>query len=213
RPFAEKVGTCVSEANLTSVFAQFFPPASGVTDAAWRRIDFHDLEEVGQLAMALDGDTNNTSLALAFELADGRVLLFPADAQVGNCLSWHDYTWKCGTRKVTTEELLARTVFYKVGHHGSHNATLKDLGLEMMTAHELIAFIPVNKTMARKKHWKVPFRALYERLIEKTRGRVVLADASVALPAANELQGLTATERERFAKSVTATELYVDFTL
>ena len=25
---------------------------------------------------------------------------------------------------VTTDDLLARTVFYKVGHHASHNATL-----------------------------------------------------------------------------------------
>lgn len=34
---------------------------------------------------------------------------------------------------VTAHELLARTVFYKVGHHGSHNATLRALGLELMT--------------------------------------------------------------------------------
>ena len=35
--------------------------------------------------------TNNTSLVLAIErIADGKVLLFPADAQEGNWLSWHD---------------------------------------------------------------------------------------------------------------------------
>ena len=27
-------------------------------------------------------------------------------------------------------DLLHRTIFYKVGHHGSHNATLRERGLE-----------------------------------------------------------------------------------
>ena len=46
------------------------------------------------------GETNNTSLALAFELIEkgrvGKVLLFPADAQVGNWLSWHGEKMKFG---------------------------------------------------------------------------------------------------------------------
>jgi hypothetical protein len=214
-PFGPSAGVPVTNGKRYDTdFAKYFPTlAKDGPDPHWRRLSFESIVELEKLALALDGDTNNTSLALAFELGDGRVLLFPADAQVGNWLSWHDYEWKAGARKVTAEALLARTIFYKVGHHGSHNATLKDLGLEMMTARELIAFIPVNKAMARKKHWKMPFRTLYERLIEKTRGRVVLADASVALPAANELEGLTAMERENFSKSVTATGLYIDFAL
>ena len=64
------------------------------------------------------------------------MLLFPADAQIGNWLSWQslppgtaaDDAW------ITADDLLARTVLYKVGHHGSHNATLKERGLELMTS-------------------------------------------------------------------------------
>ena len=53
--------------------------------SAWRRIDNDWLLRSGQLALNLDGDTNNTSLALAIELLPGgQVLLFPGDAQVGS---------------------------------------------------------------------------------------------------------------------------------
>lgn len=44
----------------------------------------------------------------------------------------------------TTEYLLANTEFYKVGNHGSHNATLIK-GLELMTHNNLVAMIPADK--------------------------------------------------------------------
>ena len=66
------------------------PPAGG-PDLSWRRIDDNWLSVADNLALQLDSDTNNTSLALAIELSPGgKVLLFPGDAQVGNWLSWHD---------------------------------------------------------------------------------------------------------------------------
>jgi hypothetical protein len=72
----------------------------------------------------------------------GKVLLFAGDAQIGNWLSWQDVPWK--DQSINTDDLLARTVFYKVGHHASHNATLV-AGLEKMTSPELVALIPVHK--------------------------------------------------------------------
>ena len=79
----------------------------------------------------LDTFTNNSSLALAIELVDsGKVLLFAADAQTGNWSSWKDVKWE--TPDVKTDDLLARTVLYKVGHHASHNATLVET-FEKMT--------------------------------------------------------------------------------
>ena len=78
-----------------------------------------------QLALDMNDQTNNASLVLAFELGKGgKVLLFAADAQRGNWLSWSRDDWKDGDEVVTARDLLARTVLYKVGHHGSHNATL-----------------------------------------------------------------------------------------
>lgn len=57
----------------------------------WRRIDGDWLGPAAELALALQSYTNNTSLVLALELGDigkGDVLLFAADAQVGNWESW-----------------------------------------------------------------------------------------------------------------------------
>ena len=74
-----------------------------------------------------------------------------------------------GTRTVTPDDLLARTVLYKVGHHGSHNATLREKGLELMTSRELAAMIPVNRETAKKMDWKMPFPSLFQRLYANAR--------------------------------------------
>lgn len=147
-------------------------------DQEWRRIDQDWLGLSADLAMQLDSKTNNTCLVLAFEFVDtGRVLLFPADAQAGNWLSWQDLEWGKGETKVTGPDLLARTVYYKVGHHGSHNATLKDKGLELMDSPDLAAFIPTNKADAKKVGWgEMPFKPLLDELATRTKGRVIRAD-------------------------------------
>lgn len=87
---------------------------------AWRRIDRLDLDSAPDIALQMDKYTNNTSLVLAFEFENRDVILFPGDAQVGSWDSWFQIK-KPAFPDVT--ELLQRTVFYKVGHHGSHNAT------------------------------------------------------------------------------------------
>ncbi|TPE49248.1 MBL fold metallo-hydrolase [Amaricoccus solimangrovi] len=143
-------------------------------EQSWRRIDGAWLASAEGLALALDGATNNTSLVLAIELVEGdgdgeggggEVLLFPADAQVGNWLSWDTLAWPGPEGTLTAADLLARTVFYKVGHHGSHNATLRARGLERMPAPDLVSFIPVDEEMARKKRWNaMPLPALLEAL-------------------------------------------------
>jgi hypothetical protein len=155
---------------------------------AWRRIDLAWLDGASRLALKLDSDTNNTSLALAFELPDGRTLIFPGDAQIGNWLSWQDVKFKDEKGqelKVTSEQLLQRATFYKVGHHGSHNATLKAGGLESMTSGNLVAMIPVDQNMAATKKppktgWKMPFHPLYAELNRRTGYRVLRADRDEA---------------------------------
>ena len=143
-----------------------------------QKVDTEWLGSAGALALKLDSDTNNTSLALAFEMKSGRVLIFAADAQVGNWLSWHDQTY--GDPPTTATSLLNRAVFYKVGHHASHNATLRDQGLELMTSGNLVAMIPVVETIARSqgsKGWNMPYPPLLKRLEELTGKRVIRGDA------------------------------------
>ena len=111
------------------------------------------------------------------------MLLFAADAQVGNWLSWHDVIFpKAGAESgqtITGADLLRRTVLYKVGHHGSHNATLREKGLEMMQNAELVAMIPVDEGQAKAKRWAMPFGPLLDRLEMKTRGRIIRADSGL----------------------------------
>src|SRR6185295_16271734 len=133
-----------------------WPPKKSAHDS-WRRIDGEWLAGSPELALQLDSLTNNTSLVLAIELpagggSDRDVLLFAADAQVGNWLSWQDLKWTVDGKEVTGPDLLKRTILYKVGHHGSHNATLKEKGLEEMERLR-VALIPVNQEMAGKKGW------------------------------------------------------------
>jgi len=151
----------------------------GEKDQSWRRIDGSWLDSSTAMALALDSATNNTCLVLAFELPDGDVLLFAADAQVGNWLSWQDLSWDVEGTKVTGPDLLNRTIFYKVGHHGSHNATLREKGLEEMKSLKL-AFVPVDHAMAVKKRWnKMPLNSLMDALNEATHQCVVRIDEDV----------------------------------
>jgi hypothetical protein len=182
---------------------------------SWRRVDDDWLGYAGQLALQLDSDTNNTSLVLAFELSSGGdVLLFPGDAQVGNWLSWESLEWQipegAATRTVKSDDLLARTVLYKVGHHGSHNATLREKGLELMASKELAAMIPVNRVTAKKMDWLMPFPALLRRLVEKTHGRVMDAERGLDDAAA---QDLSDADWARFIARTDVQPGWVDYTL
>jgi hypothetical protein len=68
-------------------------------------------------------------------------------------------------------------VFYKVGHHGSHNATLKQKGLELMVHPDLAAFIPTNEVDAANVGWgQMPFKNLLTELNKRASGRVIRAD-------------------------------------
>jgi beta-lactamase superfamily II metal-dependent hydrolase len=143
----------------------------------WRKIDDDWMNSAEALALYLDTFTNNSSLVLAIELVETRkVLLFVADAQTGNWLSWSSIKWE--QLGVTTDDLLARTVFYKVGHHASHNATLV-AAFEKMTNPNLVALIPVHKkdpNITKKNGWKMPARNLFKRVAEKTSNRVLQMD-------------------------------------
>lgn len=147
----------------------------------WRTINEDWMQEAEGLALFLDSFTNNSSLVLAVELVDsGKVLLFAADAQTGNWLSWPDAKWEVSG--CSTNDLLSRTVLYKVGHHGSHNATLL-ASMEKMTSPELVALIPVHKqdgNIKKKNGWKMPARKLLARLIAKTGGRTLQMDGDHA---------------------------------
>jgi hypothetical protein len=172
-------------------FAEIAPFVATIYDRpeqAWRRIDHDWIAGYEPLALKLDEDTNNTSLVLAFELEDsGDVLLFVGDAQVGNWLSWERVSFQLEGRAqpLPALDLVRRTVFYKVGHHASHNATLKKEGLERMESDRLVAFVPLDVATAKKqgkKGWDMPAGPLEAALRRKTAGRLVISDVTRPVP-------------------------------
>ena len=212
RPFDPSFEKPVEKAQEDSFFRKFYYSAED-----WRQIELDWLGAAERLALQLDSDTNNTSLVVAIELLDsGRVLLFPGDAQVGNWLSWESLEWTVEDRdgkrfKIDAKDLLARTVLYKVGHHASHNATLREKGLELMQSTELAAMIPVYEGQAQaqgKNGWEMPFGPLLERLRQKTLGRVMRAD--VGLPDARR-EAMPENVAQEFGKRIALTEDYIDY--
>jgi hypothetical protein len=222
-PFDERYCIPPEEASQIPFFRRYYGFGEGEDQGeSWRRIERDWLAAAGQLALDLDSATNNTSLVLAIELVDsGRVLLFPADAQVGNWLSWEAVEWTLPSADgsphiVKGHDLLSRTVLYKVGHHGSHNATLREKGLELMVRADLHALIPVDREKVEQMDWNMPFPDLFERLIIKTRGRVIRQDDGIPgePPVTEEgLPLLNPSEWQEFLQDTDLKELYIDFRL
>jgi hypothetical protein len=75
-------------------------------------------EQLLQIVRSLDKQMNNTSVILLMQVG-GTKLLFPGDAQIEN------WQFALGQKKYT--DLLKSVNLYKVGHHGSLNATPKSL--------------------------------------------------------------------------------------
>jgi len=117
------------------------------------------------MAFKLDTSLNNTSLALILEYG-GKTLFFPGDAQWGNWKSW----------QAQWPSILGNICFYKVGHHGSVNAT----------PHEALGNMPSGKFVAmactdtvqefNRGENPVPFPKLVEAMIKQTGGRFVRSD-------------------------------------
>ncbi|MFN3323281.1 MAG: hypothetical protein ACK5AZ_07285 [Bryobacteraceae bacterium] len=112
-----------AEAAATAAGAPLFPgrPSEEMpVPFQWLKRRMREMrgEELLELVRALDRALNNTSLILLFS-AGGRKLLFPGDAQIEN--------WAYALEQEETRALLEDVDVYKVGHHGSLNATPKTL--------------------------------------------------------------------------------------
>jgi hypothetical protein len=118
------------------------------------------------LVRILDKAMNNTSVILLFEVG-GKKLLFPGDAQIEN--------WEYALKRDDKGDLalLKGVDVYKVGHHGSRNATPKTLweNFERKSNSEgaarrlktVVSTMP-GKHGSKKNHSEVPRRTLVEAL-------------------------------------------------
>lgn len=190
--------------------------------ATWRRIDSEWLYSAEMLALKLNAGINNTSLVLAFELPTSKkVLLFAGDAQRGNWISWKDVTWRDGETTMKPRDLLGRTVLYKVGHHGSHNATLAGKATDASpnlawmatgaSAGEFTAMITaVNEwALQNRPPWVHPLPSIKRELTRKAQGRVFQTD----IDQLEKPTGVSDATWDAFQNRAIFEELYFDYTV
>jgi hypothetical protein len=127
-------------------------------------------EQLLEIVRVLDDQMNNTSLILLFEVG-GKKLLFPGDAQIENwCYALEDAPDAAATRKILEDVDL-----YKVGHHGSRNATPKKLlwdkfakrGNGKARMRTILSTLPGKHGTSAKKT-EVPRRTLLDALENET---------------------------------------------
>ncbi len=115
-------GAIDPEKRLEPVFpcASRYSPSENPPQLRWFRRKMRESrgQELLQLVRILDRVLNNTSVILLFTFC-GKTLLFPGDAQIEN--------WSYALANEQVCKKLGNVHLYKVGHHGSLNATPKSL--------------------------------------------------------------------------------------
>ncbi len=120
------------------------------------------------VAAALDQAVNGTSLMLVLQIGKA-TLLFPGDAQWG--------TWRLAMKNPEFRRLFQETTFYKVGHHGSHNATPVEF-VEQLLGQDFWAMV---STITYNQWPKVPKQELLDAMAAKT-PKIVRSDRPDNLP-------------------------------
>ena len=124
-------------------------------------------------AKAADNTLNNQSLVILFSFA-GKNLLFVGDAQWGN---WENFLYggAYGTpghteMTKTARDILNKIDFYKVGHHGSRNATPKDVVAAMKASCVCMCSTQIHA------YNEVPRQPLMDALKKQMQGQLARSD-------------------------------------
>jgi hypothetical protein len=151
------------------------------------RLRTDEKEQVAGLVRWLDDAMNNTSVVLLIEVG-GHTLLFGGDAQIENW-GWSLAQARKQAAKGDTalEDALSRVDLYKVGHHGSRNATPISLFAKWKDgATPFTAMMSTKGGVHGEDHHAVPRTTLVTAL--KTRGTLLTTDVDDAQPDWIEVQ-------------------------
>ena len=169
-------------------------------------------------ADALDGTLNNQSLVVLFT-CKGKKLLFVGDAQWGNWEFWlygKAVTGKDPGITATAKGILGSIDFYKVGHHGSTNATpIPAVGALNQTCVAMCSTEmgdPPNRARPYgdpKKGTEVPRTKLMDALEKQTNNKLVRSDwiGVTGFPAAKEAHA----ELPKLPNNFSTGPLYIDY--
>jgi beta-lactamase superfamily II metal-dependent hydrolase len=163
----------------------------------------------------LDGTLNNQSLVVLFT-CNGKKLLFVGDAQWGNWAYWlygRAVTGSDPGISARAAEILGAIDFYKVGHHGSTNATpIPAVGaLNKTCACMCSTAMGAYGSPARKT--EVPRTALMDALETRSSKRLVRSDWVQANDTKAEPQAREEVGEELPAGFSTPGNLYIDYNL
>jgi metallo-beta-lactamase superfamily protein len=155
--------------SMTMQVEKLFPKQPSVQadalpkSARWfvKKVRTVQVQQLTELVRIVDSTMNNTSLILMFEVG-GKLLLFPGDAQIEN---W-DYSLNHAKRKAAHRKMLRDTDVYKVGHHGSLNATPKSLWALFKNKPKIVTLMSTRtgKHGSTKAHTEVPRTTLSDEL-------------------------------------------------
>ena len=165
--YLQLVGGQVEVVNGIQPFAQRWRVDRELTPIHLDRKEEEELQKLASfplddLAFAIDQARNNESLVTLFNFRNQH-LLFAGDAQYGN--------WRWWLENEQSADILSKINFFKIAHHGSHNATPKT-ALEGMSDGEFAAMVSTQS-----EPWdSIPRPPLMARLNEKTRKRIVRSD-------------------------------------
>jgi hypothetical protein len=154
------------------IFARRFiaPEGDHEEEVRWltERLSKAQAEQMLGIVTVLDNAMNNTSLILLFEV-NGKKLLFPGDAQIEN--------WEYALSKPDVVAKLADVDLYKVGHHGSRNATPVTLWNQFSKRSasarrrdrlKTLLSTEAGKHGTEKEHTEVPRKTLVAELTHKS---------------------------------------------
>ena len=194
--------------------------AQRYSTAAFREYSRHEVEQsvmdsqadmLAAKARQADKTLNNQSLVVLFTF-NGKHLLFAGDAQWGN---WENFLYggKAGTsgHTVLTQQsrsILASLDFYKVGHHGSTNATPKDALNAMREGCVAMCSTEPGCYGKPSSGTEVPRIPLLEAIEKKTDNQLACSDQ---VEAGDKPANI---DRPALAKTFsTSGELYIDYQL
>lgn len=172
---------------------------------AWlvERLHRQQLGSLLRIVRTVDDALNNTSVILLIDVGDKR-LLFPGDAQIENW-SW---ALKNAPNHTALCKLLSRVDLYKVGHHGSRNATPRTLfnlwGDDPTSGRALVALMStLSGVHGRSEGTYVPRATLVAALLRRTADQLLTTDGlaadhpfvEVAAPAGGRKPFMTVVQR------------------
>lgn len=213
KPFDAQRWPSTADDYPAHTFAEFGKPKGGGAAELEKILALAQPDALAAAADKLDGTLNNQSLVVLFT-CNGKKLLFVGDAQWGNWAYWLYGKSVSGADPGISDrakQILGSIDFFKVGHHGSTNATPIPAVAALNTGSAAMCSTATGAYGSPARKTEVPRTALMEALESRSGNRMVRSDW---IPAGNAQADPQAKEElADLPDGFSTGPLYVDYTL